>query len=137
MEILSNLHEYNDWGLLALRIGVGIIFIVHGKMKFAMWKMEPSEQMPAQMISLMKFLSITETLGGVALIVGFLTQIVALGFVIIMLGAINLKIKMMKEPFTSQEKAGWEFDFILLTASLMIIFSGAGGFAVDRLLFGI
>lgn len=137
MEFLSNLNEYNDWGLLVLRIGVGIIFIVHGKMKFAMWKMEPSEQMPAKMISLMKFLSITETMGGIAIITGFLTQFAALGFAIIMLGAINMKIKMMKEPFTSQEKAGWEFDFILLTASIMIIFSGAGGFAIDRLLFGI
>lgn len=137
MQFLSNLNEFSDWGLLALRIGVGIIFLVHGKMKWAMWKMEPSEQMPAKMISLMKFLSIVEPLGGAALIAGFLTQIAALGLGIIMLGAIPMKIKMMKEPFTSQEKAGWEFDFILLAGCITLFFIGAGNVALDSIWLGI
>lgn len=43
----------------------------------------------------------------------------------------------MKEPFTSQEKAGWEFDFILLAGCIVLLISGAGSIAVDRRWFGI
>lgn len=102
-----------------------------------MWKMEPSEQMPAQMLSLMKFLSIVEPLGGLALITGFLTQVAAVGLGVIMLGAINTKIKMMKVKFFMQDNTGWEFDFVLLFGCITLLLTGAGKIALDGLLFGI
>ena len=137
MNLLSGLSEFSDWGLLALRLGVGIIFLVHGKMKLAMWGMEPSEQMPAQMISLMKLLSVVELLGGLALILGFLTQFASLGLGIIMIGAINMKIRTMKVAFFAQDNTGWEFDFILLASCLFLVLNGAGSIGLDRLLLGI
>ncbi|MCH8023130.1 MAG: DoxX family protein [Candidatus Marinimicrobia bacterium] len=137
MDLLSNLTALNDWGLLALRIALAAIFIYHGSQKWAMWKMSPSEQMPAGMLNMMKFLSIVEPLGGVAVAVGFLTQPAALGLGIIMLGAINTKVRVMKVPFAPQDKTGWEMDLILLAACIALFFAGAGSIALDRLWFGI
>ena len=31
MTVLSSLHQFSDWGLLALRLGVGTVFLVHGE----------------------------------------------------------------------------------------------------------
>lgn len=137
MEFFANLHQFGDWGLLALRIAAGAIFLVHGTQKWAMWKMQPSEQMPAGMISLMKFLSIVEPLGGLAVLVGFLTQLAAIGLGIVMIGAIWLKIGRIKVPFAPRDKAGWEFDFIILAAAIALFFFGAGTLGLDRVMLGI
>ena len=126
MDFFTNLNQFSDWGLFVLRIAIGVIFFIHGKQKLAMWKMQPSEQMPLKMLSLMKFLSIVEPLGAFAVIGGFLTQLAAAGLGIIMIGAIWLKISMLKIPFTAQDKTGWEFDLILLAANIAILFSGGG-----------
>jgi len=137
MEFFANLYQFGDWGLLALRVAVGAIFLIHGTQKWAMWKMQPSEQMPAGMLWLMKFLSIAEPLGAIAVLTGFLTQLAAVGLGIIMIGAIVLKKTMMKVPFAAQDKTGWEFDFIILAANVAIFFFGAGSMGLDRMIFGI
>ncbi len=136
MNILIFLHPYADWGLLALRIGVGAIFWVHGMQKMSMWKMQPSEQMPKQMLGIMKLLSICESLGAIALIFGFLTQWAALGLAVIMLGAMNLKITKWHTPFTARDKTGWELDLILLAANVSLLLVGAGSISLDRLITG-
>src|SRR6266702_6730677 len=74
MSVLSSLHHFSDWGLLALRLGVGTVFLVHGNQKRAMWKMQPSAQMPAGLLSLLRVLSIDELLCGLATLTGLLTQ---------------------------------------------------------------
>ena len=135
MGFFSHLHHLSDWGLLVLRLGVGVIFLVHGIQKRAMWKMQPSAQMPASLLSILRLLSIAEPLGGLAVIAGFLTQLAALGFVIIMLGAINLKARQMHKTFTGD--GGWEFDYSLLAAAIALLILGAGGISIDRVLFGL
>lgn len=136
MEFMSNLNALSDWGFLALRLAVGVIFLYHAIQKFAMWKMTPSEQMPAGMLNMMKFLSIVELLGGLAILVGFLTQLAALGLGIIMVGAINTKIRMIKAPFAAQDKTGWEMDLILLAGCITLFFTGAGSISFDSFWFG-
>ena len=137
MDVFASLHSLSDIGLFALRFGIGIIFVFHGNHKRAMWKMEPSEQLPAGLLKILRLLSICEPLGGIAMIFGFLTQLAALGLGIIMLGAINLKANKMKQPFAGRQNAGWEFDFILLAGCVSVFFSGAGSIALDRMLFGL
>ncbi|MEO5927465.1 MAG: DoxX family protein [Patescibacteria group bacterium] len=135
MPFLLALHSYADWGLLALRLALAAIFWVHGRSKAGMWKMQPSAQMPAKTISIMKLLSICEPLGALAMVVGFLTQPAALGFSLIMLGAIHSKKNVWKTPFKADDKTGWEFDLLILAASLFLLLAGAGAFSLDRLLF--
>lgn len=124
-------------GLLALRIAIAAIFWGHGRQKRRMWTMQPSEQMPAQMIAIMKFLSIVEPLGALAVLTGFLTRPAAAGLGIIMLGAIRFKLMKWKVPFTSMDKIGWEFDLIILSACVALISAGGGLWSLDRILFGL
>ena len=135
MSVASTLHQFGDWGLLALRLGVGTVFLVHGREKRAMWKLQPSAQMPAGVLSLLKVLSVAEPLGALATLAGLLTQASAAGFILVMLGAIRLKVTQMRKGFTGE--GGWEFEFLLLVGAIALLFLGAGKFALDRLLFGI
>lgn len=135
MGFFSSLHQFGDWALLVLRIGVGAIFLVHGTQKWAMWKKRPSAEMPAGLLSVLKFLSIVEPLGGAAAVVGFLTQLAAAGFAIIMVGAIRLKAIQMHKGFSGD--GGWEFDFLILVVAIALFILGAGTFSLDHVLFGI
>ena len=135
MQNLASLHHLNDWALLVLRLGLGIVFLVHGIQKRAMWKMQPSAQMPAGQLTILKVLSIAEPLSGLAMIGGLLTQVAAVGQAVVMLSAIRLKAGMMKKAFTGD--GGWELDFIILAAALAMIVLGAGRFSLDRALLGL
>lgn len=85
----------------------------------------------------MRFLSIVEPLGAIAVLFGLLTQLAAVGFCIIMLGAIWMKKRTWKVPFTTMQGMGWEFDFLILAVSLALILLGSGSFSLDRVLLGI
>lgn len=134
--IFSGFFAYGDWGLVAIRIAVGTIFLAHGTMKRGMWKMQPSPQMSAGMISTMRFLSVVEPLGGIAVLAGFLTQWAAIGLGIIMIGAIKMKVLKWNAPFAATDKNGWELDLLILTACIMLLVAGAGSLSLDRVLFG-
>ena len=132
MGFFTDLQRLSDWALLALRLGVGVVFLVHGTQKWAMWKMQPSTQLPAGMLSVLRFLSIVEPLGGLGVVFGFLTQPAAAGLAIIMIGAIRLKAVQMHKRFTGD--GGWELDYILLAAAIALFISGAGRLSLDRVL---
>jgi len=135
MQFFAQLHTLTDWGLLVLRVGIGVTFLAHGIQKRAMWKMQPSAQMPAGLLSILRLLSIAEPLGGVAAITGLLTQLASAGFVIVMLGAINLKARQLHKGFTGD--GGWELDYVLLSAAVALLILGAGRISLDRVVFGL
>lgn len=126
------LNSYSDWGLLALRLAVGAIFLIHGQAKWKMWKTQPNEQMKSSMLLLMRLLSIAEPLGGIALVAGVWTKAAALGLGIVMIGALYFKLIVWKSPFTSQSTTGWELDLILLAANLMFLTNGPGVYSLDQ-----
>ncbi len=135
MTVLSSLHQLGDWGLLALRIGVGVTFLVHGRQKRVMWGMQPSAQLSAGTLNLLRVLSIAEPLGALATLVGLLTQVAAAGFVVVMVGAIRLKITQLHKGFSGE--GGWEFELLLLVGAIALLLLGAGRFALDRVVLGI
>jgi putative oxidoreductase len=124
-----------DLAILLLRLILGLIFLFHGIAKFAMWKMQPSEQLSLGMLQLMRFLSIVEPLGAIAVIVGFLTQLAALGLALLMLGAIYMKRSIWKLKFFEMQATGWEFDLVLFTLATTLILLGPGSWAIDALIF--
>ncbi len=132
--LFPGLADYGEWGLLVLRVAVGIIFVVHGWPKITGGR-QMAEMMTggpnATATAVFTIQGLVEALGGIALAVGFLTQLVALAFAVIMIGAIFVKISQMHVGFQAQQTTGWEFDFVLLAASILLLFIGPGSLAVQ------
>ena len=137
MNFLSKLSTHGDLGKFILRLGIGIVFIAHGTLKFGMWSMEPNEKLSAGMISIFKFLSIAEPLGGIALILGFWTGLTALCMSVLLLLIINMKINMMHASFVGSQGTGWEFDFALFCSTVCILLSGAGKIAIEERIYSL
>lgn len=132
-----------DWAPLILRLGLGILFPFHGWLKanpqgpaggvrgFSGWLGQMHVPLPGFFGWVVVLL---ETAGAVLLVLGLGTRILALGFAIEMLVAIVLvKRRMAKKRFMEPDGTGWEFEFALMVAALALVFSGAGSFALDRI----
>ncbi len=116
-----------DGGLLSIRIGLAAVFIVHGAMKLA----DVTATMAGfDAMGLPSWLGVVvgiiELLGGVAMLLGMYVKYAGYALAAVMIGAI-LSVK-WKMGFVG----GWEFDFILLAASLGLAWTGAGKYAVKE-----
>jgi len=137
VRFFASLHQYSDVALLLLRLTLGTIFLLHGLPKRGLWSAQPSDRMPASMLRNLRILSIAEPAGALGLIFGFLTQLAALGLVIVMLGAIQFLRSKVHRKFKEENAPGWEFEFMLMIVALALAIMGAGKFALDRLVFGV
>ena len=126
--MLEQLLQYNDVGLLLLRITIAIIFLYHGLPKLSKAKaMSAMMGMPAGMIFM---LGVVEILASLGIAFGVFTQVSALLLAIVMVGAIGTKIMKWNVPFAAMDKTGWEFDLILLFASIAILLGGGGSIGI-------
>ena len=126
------LEGLDSWGLLILRVFLGIIFVYHGMPKLMMsGKMAKGMGWSSGSVVL---LGLVEFLSGLALVLGLYAEIGALLVGIIMLGALWHKMFKWKMPFFAMDKTGWEFDLILLGAAISILFLGAGSFSLDSMM---
>jgi putative oxidoreductase len=126
---LSKLSNYNDWTFFVLRLIVGAVFIYHGHQKWGMFAAAP-EQMSPTMLSIFRLLAIAEPLAGLALIIGMGTRAAAIGLALVMLSAIYFKAVLNGGGFAGQ--GGFEFDLVLLGASLVLATYGAGKVSLDE-----
>jgi putative oxidoreductase len=117
--------------LLILRIIVAAIFLSAGYLKFSFWSGTP-EGMSDGMANLMKFLSIAEPLGAVAVLGGFLTKWAATGLSIILLGAIYVTKFTFGTGFVTPTGPGWDFPLAVLAGSVILMAFGAGNWSVDN-----
>ena len=125
--MFPGLKKYSDVAFLILRLVIGIIFLYHGWMKLS--GLIAGNDMNA----IMTILAIAEPLGGIALILGVLTQLAALGLGIIMLGAIYMKQTAFGVGFVGPQGPGWEFDLMILAGCIVLICVGAGKYAIDAM----
>ena len=131
MLIFEGLESY---GLLVLRIFLGIIFVYHGIPKLRMsGAMGKGMGFPSGSVFI---LGLVEFLSGLALILGLYAEIGALLVGLVMLGALWHKIFKWNIPFSAMDKMGWEFDLILLGVAVAILLLGSGAFSLDAL-FGV
>lgn len=127
--MFEQLTQYNDIGLLVLRLAVAVIFIYHAMPKLKNAKgMAQTVGMPAGMIFM---LGLVELVSSVGLILGLYVQLAALLLAIVMIGAIYFKMAKWHVPFAAMDKTGWEFDLILLAANIAILFGGGGTLGVQ------
>lgn len=123
----KDLSKHGDIAHLLLRLAVAAIFINHGMQKWPMLTGPAPEGMSDTMLLIMKLLAITEPLAGVALILGLLTQVAALGLCVVMISALYTKIS-GDSPMNR-----WEIDMILLVANIVLIIEGPGKYSLDAM----
>lgn len=127
--MFEQLVQYNNIGLLVLRLAVAAIFLYHAMPKLTNAKgMAQMVGMPAVMILM---LGAVELLSSVGLIIGFYTRLSALILGIVMVGAIGMKVMKWGAPFAAMDKTGWEFDLILLAANITILLGGGGTIGIQ------
>jgi putative oxidoreductase len=134
---------------LILRLAVAAVFIFHGSQMVqqenqwgAAWhKPPPPEQAeksgpPNEAMDLLRYpagqmaVAWGEFIGGIALGVGFLTRLAALGIIVIMGGAIYAVHLPNGFDLT---KGGFEYNVVLIAVCLCLMLTGGGMLAVDRI----
>ena len=133
--------KQSELGLMFLRIIVGIVFLIHGGQKlFGLFggagmsetiKFFSSQGIYAPSI-MGWFVALTEFFGGLALLAGFLTREFSILFIIIMIGAI---VTIHGSNGFSATNQGYEYNCVLIGASLCLLFGGGGAGSMDRFLF--
>jgi len=124
--------------LTVLRIILGLLFAAHGWQKFNEWTIAGTQASFAKMgvpaaDVMAPAVAVLELAGGVALILGILTRVVAALLVLDMLGALFL-VHAPAGIFAAN--GGYELVLLLAAASLALALTGAGRFSLDRALFG-
>lgn len=123
--------------LTALRIILGFLFAAHGWQKFTEWTIAGTQASFAKMgvpaaDVMAPAVAALELAGGIALILGILTRIVAALLVLDMLGALFL-VHAPAGIFAA--KGGYELVLLLATSAFALALTGAGRMSLDRLLF--
>lgn len=126
--MFPQLMQYQDLGLLALRLAVGIIFVYHALPKLK----NPSGMgkgigMPGAMVGL---LGAMELVAGLAVASGVYLQLGAILLAIIMVGAAYFKAVKWHMPFAAMDKTGWELDLILFGAAAALAVLGGGAWVL-------
>jgi len=122
--MFPQLARFTDLGLLLLRLMVAIVFISSG------WADVKDPEARSKSIGLSRgltvLLGIAELACGLGVAFGVLTQLAAIGLILIMLGAIHRKIFVWHTGFWGEKASGWHYDLIFIVISLVILFTGGG-----------
>ena len=120
-----------DTALLVLRLVVAAVFLYAGSAKWPFWS-APPEGMSVLLLNVMKFLSVVEPLGSLALVLGVLTRWAAAGLSIIMVGAIFFaRLTLHAGLFTTPQGTGLDYNLLILASCVALLAFGAGGWSLD------
>lgn len=128
--------QKNEIGALILRITLGILFLIHGVVKFqggientVGWF--ESINIPGFMAYVVALL---EVIGGIALIIGFATRLVSILFALLMVGA-TITAKLPVGLLGNGQMAGYELDLAFLAIAVYLAINGSKLLSISRLLF--
>jgi len=122
--MFPQLARCTDLGLLLMRFLVALVFVTSGWSHLT----KPAERSKSIGMSpgFTLFLGVAEIAGGVGVGLGILTQLAAFGLILIMLGAIYMKIFAWHTGFWGEKASGWHYDLMFISMSLVILFTDGG-----------
>ncbi|WP_099363826.1 DoxX family protein [Fredinandcohnia onubensis] len=128
--------QKNEVGALILRVTLGILFFIHGLVKFqggientVGWF--ESINIPGFMAYVV---ALIELVGGIALIIGFATRLVSILIALIMVGAI-ITAKLPVGLLGNGQMAGYELDLAFLAIAVYLAINGSKLLSLNRVLF--
>jgi putative oxidoreductase len=122
--------QFTDLGLLLLRLMVAAIFLTSG------WSHATKSEERSKSIGMSQgftiFLGTAELAGGLGVAFGVLTQLAAIGLILLMLGAIQKKIFVWHTGFWGEKTFGWHYDLMMIVMNLVILFTDGGRWVLMR-----
>lgn len=135
---LPFLHSLRDLAPLFLRLGLGLVFVVHGVSKLqggpatGFGGMLTGLNVPGPALFAW-LITIAELVGGILLLVGLLTRLATLPLIATMIGAIVLvKVDIGVIAGEGVAMPGAELDIALLVGLLALLVIGPGRLSVDQ-----
>jgi putative oxidoreductase len=127
--MFPQLSQFTDVALLLLRVMIGMVFITSG------WKHLQDPGARSKDIGTSKgftiFLGAAEFAASLGVIFGVLTQLAAIGLIVIMLGAIQKKIFVWRTGFWGPSGTnGWSYDTMFVVMNLVIVTTGGGNLSL-------
>ena len=121
-------------GITLLRIALGTMFLAHGLLKLLVFTL-PGTAGFFESVGFPGFLAYlvtpAEVLGGIALLAGFRTRLVAAALIPLLLGATAVHAG---NGWTfSAPNGGWEYPAYLVVLAIAQVLLGSGALAVDNL----
>ena len=128
--MFPQLAQFTDLSLLLLRLMVAAVFVTSG------WSHVKDPKERAKSIgmppSVTIFLGVAEVAGGLGVALGVLTQVAAIGLILIMLGAIQRKVFVWHTGFWGKNASGWHYDLMLVLMNLVIACTDGGKYVLWR-----
>jgi putative oxidoreductase len=126
--MFPQLQQFHDYSLLLLRFLVALVFGTSGfsHLNNPKARAESIGMSPA----FTRFLGTAEFTGALGVGLGVVTQLAALGLILVMLGAIQKKIFVWHTGFWGEKGSGWHYDLMLVVMNLVIITSNGGRFVL-------
>jgi putative oxidoreductase len=136
----------DDFVLTIIRVVLGVVILPHGLQKLFGWfggggvagtqQYLESLGLPGFLVYLM---ILAEVGGGLALIVGFLGRLGALGIALVLLGAVftvHIDVGFWMNWTGQQQGEGYEYHLLALAMCTVVVLRGSGALSVDRALAG-
>jgi len=119
---------YTDLSLFLLRLMVAVVFGTSGFNHLKAPRLR-AESLGLS-LSFTIFLGAAELAGALALVAGVLTQWAALGLILVMFGAIYMKLAKWKTGFWGEKSMGWHYDLMFVAMNIVILCTGGGQIAL-------
>ncbi|MDE3136733.1 MAG: DoxX family protein [Acidobacteriota bacterium] len=126
--MFPQLAQFQDLALLILRVMVAVVFLDSG------WKHLRDPEARSKSIGMSKGFTVlvgaAEILGGLGVLFGVLTQLAAIGLILVMLGAIQKKMFVWHTGFWGKQGQGWHYDLMFVLMNLVILTSNGGAYVL-------